>query len=333
MFDTFGVLALVGLIVIFSFLAFRAWKLGNALLKWSGVVISGLLTLVPTALLVLALIGFAKLNTHYDNPVSSLQVAGTPAQISRGEKLAYACLSCHASVDELPLSGTNFAVKFGLPPLGTLYAPNLTPAGNLQDWSDGEIIRAIREGIHKNGRSLLIMPSAGFRNLSDEDVQAVVAYLRAQPSVGAPTPTNGFNVLGAIFTNLVDFRVAQPAVANVVAPPPGTPEYGKYMVDIIGCRDCHGAQLQGKIDDGAPGPPPGPNLTAMIPHWTEEQFMTFFNTGTLPGGGTVPLLTLPSGYSEPKMPWPTVRAVASDDDLKDMYAYLHNLPLEQSPTR
>lgn len=103
------------------------------------------------------------------------------------------------------------------------------------------------------------------------------------------------------------------------------------MVDILGCRDCHGAQLQGKVENGQPGPPPGPNLTQIVPQWTEAEFMTFFNTGTLPGGGKVPMLTLNSGFSEPKMPWQMVRAATTDDELMAIYSYLHNLPLQDGP--
>ena len=333
MFDIPGILILIVLIAMFGFLVTRAWKLKNAFLKWIGVVLTGLLTLIPTALLVLALVGFSMLNKHYDNPAAAVQVAGTAAQIARGEKLANACTSCHSPGNELPLSGSNFGVKFDMPPLGTLYAPNLTPSGDIQDWSDGEVIRAIREGVHKDGRSLLIMPSNNFRSMSDEDVQAMVAYLRSQPPTGGPTPSNQFNVLGAVFMNLSDFRTAQQPAGHVTAPPAGTAEYGKYMVDIFGCKDCHGDQLLGKVDDGMPGPPAGPNLTRIVPQWTEDQFMTFFNTGTIPGGGKVPVITLASGFSEPRMPWLTVRATTTDEELKDMYEYLHGLPPGENPTR
>ncbi len=188
-----------------------------------------------------------------------------------------------------------------------------------------EVIRAVREGVHKNGRSLLVMPSGNFRNMSDEDVQALVAYLRSQPATGEPSPDTHFNLLGAVFMNLADFRTAQQPVSSVPAPHAGTMEEGKYMIDTIGCGDCHGAQLQGKVDNGQPGPPSGPNLTEIVPQWSEGQFMTFFNTGTLPGGGQVPISTLKSGFSEPKMPWPMVRAVATNDELKAIYAYLHSL--------
>lgn len=333
MFDFVGLLVLVVLAAGFGFLLTRTWRLKNAFLKWAGVVVTGLLTLIPTALLVLALIGFYKLNQQHPNPVANIHVAGTAAQIARGQQLAHICESCHSEQNQQPLSGANFAAKFGFPPLGTLYAPNLTPSGNIKDWTDGEVIRAIREGVHQNGRSLLIMPSDGFRYLSDDDVQALVAYLRSQPATGGPTPTNQFNVLGAIFLNLSDFRTAQQPVANVPAPQPGTPAYGKYMVDIIGCRGCHGDQLQGRVDNGQPGPPAGPNLTKIVPNWTQEQFMTFFNTGLRPDGSPVPTLTLPSGFTEPRMPWPLVRASTTDDELKAIYTYLHNLPPVETPTK
>jgi mono/diheme cytochrome c family protein len=333
MFDLAGILILLVLILIFGFLSTRVWKLKNAFLKWVGMILAGLLTLIPAALLVLALLGYSKLNARFDNPVATIRVEGTPAQIARGEQLANICLSCHAPGDQLPLSGSNFAAKFDFPHMGTLYAPNLTPSGNIQDWTDGEVIRAIREGVHKNGRSLLIMPVSSYRNMSDEDVQALVAYLRAQPESGGPTPDNRLNLLGAVFMNLSDFRTGQQPVAKVAGPQAGTLEYGRYMVDIIGCSDCHGTQLQGKLDNGQPGPPGGPNLTLIVPQWTEDQFMTFFNTGTLPGGSQVPILTLASGFSEPRMPWPMVRAAATDAELKAMYAYLHSLPPVESPSQ
>ena len=98
-------------------------------------------------------------------------------------------------------------------------------------------------------------------------------------------------------------------------------------------RDCHGDRLQGRVDNGQPGPPAGPNLTKIVPQWTEEQFMTFFNSGQLPGGGTVPTLTLPDGSTEPRMPWPEVRAVTTDAELKVIYTYLHSLPPVESPAK
>ena len=333
MFDIAGILILVALTALFGFLTTRAWKLKRPFLKWGGVVVCGLLTALPALLLVWGLSGFAKLNEQHTNPVADVKVAGTADQIARGERLAQLCVSCHTPGSQLPLTGSDMLAKFPMPPVGTLYAPNLTPNGEIHDWSDGEIIRAIREGVHRSGRSLLVMPSDVFRNLSDDDVQALVAYLRSQPAAGTRSPDNHFNLFGALFLNLFDFRTAQQPIGSVTSPQPGTPEYGKYLVSVIECQSCHGDKLQGKVDTGTPGPPPGPNLTRIIPSWTEAQFMTFFNTGQLPDGSTVPTVTLPSGYSSPRMPWSMVRAAASDDDLRAMYAYLHSLPLVDGPTK
>src|SRR5258708_2151231 len=127
MFDFVGVLVLVVIVAFFGFLVTRAWKAKNAFLKWGGVVIGGLLTLIPTLLLVLVLVGFYKLNQGHSNPVMDIKVAGTPEQIARGERLAHICSGCHSPNDSLPLVGNNFLAGNGLPPIGTLYAPNLTP--------------------------------------------------------------------------------------------------------------------------------------------------------------------------------------------------------------
>ena len=332
MFDFIGVLSLVVLLLLFVWFMRRAWRSRRPLLKWPGVVLGGLLTLVSAALIVLALLGFYKLNEPRSNPVADIRVAGSPAQAARGKQLAHICQDCHASNGELPLSGLNFIAKYGLPPVGTIYAPNLTPSGNIKDWTDGEVIRAMREGVHKNGRSLLFMPTAMFRNMSDEDAQAVVAFLRSQPPTGTPTPENQFNLLGALFMNVRDFRSSHSPAGHVSAPPAGTAEYGHYMVNIIGCQNCHGDDLAGRVYSGV-GPPAGPNLTKLVPQWTEEQFLHFFNTGIIPGGGQVPLVTFADGSKLPAMPWPLVRASATDDELKAMFSFLHSLQPIDGPTK
>src|SRR5258707_14178686 len=79
MFDWVGTLVLLVIIVLVGFLTTRAWRLKNGFLKWGGSALGALLTLIPTAVLALALAGFAKLNQHYTNPAADVQVARTPA--------------------------------------------------------------------------------------------------------------------------------------------------------------------------------------------------------------------------------------------------------------
>ena len=73
MFDFVGVLILMVVIVLFGFLTTRVWRLRNAFLKWGGVIVTGLPTLLSTVILVLALIGFSKLNEQHDNPVANIR--------------------------------------------------------------------------------------------------------------------------------------------------------------------------------------------------------------------------------------------------------------------
>lgn len=323
MFDILGVAVVVLLAGLFGFLALKAWGVKNAVVKWAGVILSGLLAVVCVAVLGLALNGFYKLNQQQPNQAADLKVAGTPEQIARGQKLANTCLGCHSPNGQFPLTGQDFLASGG-PPVGVLYAPNLTNAGEINDWTDGEVIRAIREGVHKSGRSLLIMPSQIFRNMSDDDVQALVAFLRSQPAAGQASPPAQFNLAGALFMNLADFRTVQAPVGVVKSPPAGvTAEYGEYLVNIAGCRECHGEQLQGRDPADQNGPPAGPNLTKILPEWTQDQFTTFFNTGQLPDGKAVGNV----------MPWKEIRSFASDDDLQALFIYLHSLPPVEGPVK
>lgn len=327
MIDFVGLLILLVLVVAFAFMATRAWRAKNKIVKWVGVIVAGLLTVVSALLLLVSLFGTSKLIPNYNssNPVVDVKVAGTPEQIARGEKLALICAGCHGQQEQLPLSGSNFGEGFG--PIGTFYARNLTPGGELKDWSDGEIIRAFREGVHKNGRSLIIMPAHEFHNWSDEDAQAMVAYLRSQPAVTPDAPPNNLNVLGAALLPIFGGDAIlshQPHITQpVVAPPAGpTAEYGKYLVvDLIGCGGCHGENLAGgKIDPN--GAPDGPNLTALVPNWDEAGFIKTIRSGVDPTGHQL----------SDQMPWKGISEFSSDDDLKAMYAYLHGLaPLPDNP--
>jgi cytochrome c553 len=177
-----GLLILIALVVLFAWLTQRAWGSKHKILKWPALILMGLLTLVFALVTMVGAMGTFKLYAPASNPVANIKVAGTPEQIARGAKFAGLCAGCHSTAAKPPLDGSkdDFLSGPDAPPVGSLYAPNLTPAGEIKDWSDGEIIRAIREGVHKSGRPLVIMPSEEFRNLSDADVQSIVAYLRSQ---------------------------------------------------------------------------------------------------------------------------------------------------------
>lgn len=72
-------------------------------------------------------------------------------------------------------------------PWGVSYAANLTPDENtgLGSWSEATFVAALRTGRHMGvSRPILPpMPWGAFRNLSDDDLRAIYAYLRTVPPV------------------------------------------------------------------------------------------------------------------------------------------------------
>ena len=324
--NLFGLVILLALVLLFGWLAKRAWGAKRWFVKFPGVILAGLLTLVIAAVFVVAGIGFVKTTIPPGNPASNIKVQATPEQLARGEKFALGCSGCHSPNSQLPLSGgkDNFAEIPNGPTLGSIYPPNLTPAGELKDWSDGEIIRAIREGVHKSGRPLIIMPTQAFHSMSDNDVQALVAYLRSQPATKnipqSDTPSNGANLLGILFLGGGMFDTsAQPSITQPISDPPAgvNVQRGQYLATVMGCADCHGKTLTG----GEPGgfAPVGPNIVAATANWTEANFLTVFRTGKDPIDGRT--------LSE-EMPWKDYGKF-SDDEFKSVLMYLKTLPKEQ----
>ncbi len=302
----------------FFILALRLKRSQQVWIKWPGMLLSGLMGLILLATSTVAATGLYKLNVPpYQYTLADVEVAGTSEQMVRGEQLAYLCIDCHSSTGELPLDGSKDNLATEEVPIGILYATNLTPGGPLADWTDGEIIRAIREGVDKKGRPLIGMTSEPFSHLGDADTQALVVYLRSQPVVNRDLPVQDLNILAAILfgANLAPTAAQPPITVEIIAPPANTVEYGQYLVLTSGCRDCHGLDLTGPPN---PFVPNGPNLTIAMPNWSEEQFMTFLRTGVNNYGRSV----------DPKqMPWTSYSRAFSDADMRDMYTYLSELPV------
>jgi energy-coupling factor transporter transmembrane protein EcfT len=153
---------LISIIVIFLFavlffvLAKRALRVKRPLVSWGGLLVSGLLALVFTLVGLFAGIGLYKFRQVRDIPIPDVQVIGSSEQIARGQHLAGSfCTSCHSLDGELPLSGGLDLGKDIAIPLGSFISGNLTPAGPLADWSDGEIFRALRNGVDRDGHWLV----------------------------------------------------------------------------------------------------------------------------------------------------------------------------------
>jgi len=188
--------------------------------------------------------------------------------------------------------------------------------GPLKYWTDGEIFRAIRNGVDANGRWLTIMSYTNASRLSDEDTKAVIAYIRSVPAAGTqtPDPPDRFSLLGTAMLGAGMLPSGKPIVtSSVTAPPKGaTVEFGEYILAYQDCSECHGAQLNG----GLPGQlsPLGPDLS-VVKYWELEEFIATMRTGVDPNGHKL------SG----QMPWRPIGRI-DDVELRAIYEYLSYLP-------
>jgi mono/diheme cytochrome c family protein len=281
------------------------------------------------AFVVLYIIGSANWNrirgNDHDVPVETIPIPTDQASIARGEHIATIrmCRDCHTD----DLSGQFDSV----PGLITLSFPNLTAgAGGVGGTNtDEDWVRAIRHGVGHDGRGLVLMPSRVWYYLSDEDLGALIAYLKSLPPVDNELPKSELGPLGRVMLVLgqVPPEAVVPDVTVIdhdgprpVAPEPGvTVEYGKYLAST--CTLCHGSNLNGQIiSEGGPDYL-APNLTpgGEVAFWSEEDFMTTLRTGVTPSGHQ--LIDI--------MPWKYFGQM-TDDELKAVWLYLQSLPaLEQ----
>jgi mono/diheme cytochrome c family protein len=284
-------------------------------------VVGILLSIALLALVIVLLHGRAIRTQHVNRAVSDFPVNSDSIHIARGAHLAaLTCASCHASTDPgRPLSGGRdniLAIPDG-PTFGVLYPPNLTPAGVLPRYpSDGLLARAIREGVGWDGRALLVMPSAQFRRISDDDLGALIAWLRTQPPVAHELPAPSNDLLGYLVLGLHMYpNSLQPPVTRPVPSVPidSTAHYGEYVSYILGCRDCHGPTLHG----GRKGQlaPLGPDLVALATTHPQSAFDHAVRGGVSPSG--TPL-------NPNLMPW-TVYSGLDDLEVTALYRYLSSL--------
>lgn len=210
----------------------------------------------------------ASVDHVYAIPPLPIHAVHDPAVIARGKHLVESqggCLECH---------GRDLGGKPGedLGPLGEVPAPNLTSGrgGVAGRYTDGELARLLRHGVRASGRSLRFMPAQDISWWPDDDVQAVVSYLRSVPAVDRTLGETRIGLLGKLLDRLdalpldVARRVDHAAPRPKTLPARATAEYGALLARA--CTGCHGAQFSGGAIPGAPAELPVPaNLT---PHAT-----------------------------------------------------------------
>ncbi|HVY45186.1 MAG TPA: hypothetical protein VHB21_04865 [Minicystis sp.] len=221
----------------------------RTLLKWTAIVVGSALLLLAAAVV------FLSIKKPAQRPASAARFEATPARLARGKYVVEAladCMGCHSDRDytrwgapvveaRRGVGGAAFnEANSGVP--GVVCAQNITSdrATGLGAWTDGEIARAIREGVDRHGDALFpMMPYAYYHAMSDEDVEAVVVYLRTLPPIANAVPPKHIKFPVSLFVKSAPAPIEGP----VATPNDATDHlaYGKYLVTVGGCRECHTA--------------------------------------------------------------------------------------------
>jgi len=284
--------------------------------KWIGIVLGSLIVLILIAAGGLYFKGNAQLTRTHDFPASGIVAPTDEASIAYGKyRVETLCVDCHGS----DLGGVVGWAAVG--PLATIDSANLTSGeGGIgaEFTTDEDYVRAIRHGIDPEGKPIYMPAVVAFQHLSDEDLAAMIAYLKTLPPVDRKTNGSQFTALGKIIFAAGMFGELPVDEAShqdhITAPPSGaTVEYGEYLVAIGDCRACHGQELAGGAYPDPAVTQPVPNLTpgGELGAWTEEQFIQIMRTG----GALNPEL----------MPVKEIGKL-TDDELKAIWLYLHSLP-------
>lgn len=295
------------------------------------------------AFIIAAMSAFVTMGGARDAQTSQVSIERTPARIARGrylvENLAH-CFRCHSENDFQRLNGQAPAEKkgggqvvpaneFSEPLPSRMVCPNISPdretgAGT---WSDEDFVRAIRQGIGHDGRKLhSLMPYWTLRVLTDDDLAAVIAYVRSIPAVRHSLPKR------SLTTEPVLLEIPRLRTPDAPANSSAQVRQGEYLAHIGNCAGCHDGVTPernpvpglefggGRVLRGRWGVVTSQNITpdaSGIGYYDEQKFIEVMRTGHVGARKLNPI-----------MPWADFRNL-TDSDLKALFAYLRTVPAVQ----
>lgn len=302
---------------------------------------------ICTALIVTSY--FTACNNNKSEPKAAVSNDSVQKVLEKGKYLAThvaACIHCHSKRDFSKYSGPvipgteggggqvfSNAMLDALP--GTFYGKNITPdpETGIGNWTDAELLRAITQGINKNGDTLFpIMPYANFNRMAKEDLLSIIAYLKTLKPIKNKIPDRQLMIP---ISMAYPGPALQKSVDNNICPPESDKvKYGEYLITMGDCSGCHTPFVKGETDFArmfAGGNTfniekfkvTSANITSDtatgIGKWTEEMFLAKFipyreekNYNFV--AGTVNTVMPMSEYAGIK-----------DDDLKAIYAYIKTI--------
>ena len=304
-------------------------------------------------LAVFGLISYVK-NALPNVPIEEVKIDYTPERIERGKYLANnvsVCMDCHSTRDFSRFSGPlvkgtegkggdKFDQSIGMP--GVFYPKNITPEG-IGRYTDAELYRVITSGVTKEGRPMFpLMPYPYYGNMDREDIYSIIAYVRSIAPIKNDVPESEADFPVSVILHTI------PKAATPQARPSKDDkiEYGKYLVNAAGCRECHTKDKQGQIipelafsggrefkfPDGSVVRSANltPDKETGMGNWTSELFVQKFK---IYSDSTFTLPQVAPGEFNTVMPW-TMYSGMEKDDLEAIFAYLQTLqPMNNAVTK
>ncbi|HVP88970.1 MAG TPA: c-type cytochrome [Casimicrobiaceae bacterium] len=278
------------------------------ILRWIGIVLASLVGLAIVAYIVIYILSERILRRTYERPAVSLSIPTDAASIAEGRRLATlrGCFgACHGKNGE-------GAVMFDQPIIARLVAPNLTTS--VRKYSDAELAVIIRNGLRPDGRSVLIMPSEAFVELTDEDLGRIIASLKSVPEAAGPGGGISLGPIGRLGVVTGEFKTAARLIAETVPPPDATnaeAKQGRYLARTV-CAGCHGTALRGDTNPDFTSPD-----LKIVAAYSPDAFAQLMRTGVALGGRNLPVMSETARIHLSQL---------SDSEIAALYSYLHSLP-------
>jgi mono/diheme cytochrome c family protein len=300
------------------------------------------LLIIVGIVLLIGLAGFSFIEIRgipsYEVKKIDYTVKPTPESIARGKKIALMlCADCHR--DNATGKLTGHMMSETPKEFGTIYSQNITQdkTYGIGDWTDGELVYLLRTGIKRDGK---YAPPymAKLPHLSDEDMNAVISFLRSDDSLVAASATPDKACEPSFVTKFlctVAFKPFKMPEQKIDMPDTNnTVEFGRYLVYNLECFSCHSADYKtdnweepekskGYLGGGnKPLDREGrvmltPNLTpdkeTGIGDWTEQKFANALKYGIVENQKSLRFPMVPYIY-------------LTDTEAKAIYAYLRTIP-------
>lgn len=297
-------------------------------LKFAGVIIGVLLLTIIIALTTIYFITESRWNKTYDITSEMIEIPSDSVSIARGKHVftIRGCVECH---------GENLGGKIFIedPMVGRFVATNLTAGqgGIGSVYTDEDLIRSIRKGVKPNGKTVLFMPSHEYTLINQNDLAALIAYIRSAEPVNQVLPENKISIpMRAIYmmsggeVHLFPAELIDQSLPLPITEPQSVIEKGEYLA--VTCTGCHGKFFSGGPIPGVPPHwPPASNITpgGKIVTWTEADFFKVMKEGITPDGRQL---------NSEFMPY-QVFGNMTDDELHSLFTYLQVLEAREDGNR